>query len=77
MLLNQNTSEISPETKTIVKHLKKEYNDLSNITSKITTYTKDILSHLSKKNQKKQQFLKNLVFNFHIIYNDRINLIFT
>ncbi|XP_061937268.1 uncharacterized protein LOC114577629 isoform X1 [Apis cerana] len=73
MLLNQNTSEISPETKTIVKHLKKEYNDLSNITSKITTYTKDILSHLSKKNQKKQQFLKNLVSSKHAMASQYID----
>ena len=52
-----------PETKTLVKHLKKEYNDLTSITNKITTYTKDILSHLSKKNQRKHPLLKDLVFN--------------
>lgn len=64
MLLKQNTFEIQlPQTKTLIKHLKKEYNDLTDIANRITTYTKDILSHLPKKNQRKHQLLKNLVCN--------------
>lgn len=55
MLLNQSVPKISiPEANSyLVKQLKREYNDLSNITSKITAYTKDILNNLSKKNQRK------------------------
>lgn len=64
MLLKQNTFEIQlPQTKTLIKHLKKEYNDLTDIANRITTYTKDILSHLPKKNQRKHQLLKSLVCN--------------
>ncbi|CAL7936105.1 unnamed protein product [Xylocopa violacea] len=74
MLLNPNVSKLSvPETKTLVEHLKKEYNDLSDITSKITTYTKDILTHLSKKNQRKRQLLTNLISSKHVIASQYVD----
>ncbi|XP_053976882.1 uncharacterized protein LOC128875380 [Hylaeus volcanicus] len=75
MLLNQNIPEIStPEASGyLVKQLKKEYNDLSNITSKITAYTKDILNHLSKRNHRKNQLFKNLVSSKHAIASQYID----
>ncbi|KAK1118952.1 hypothetical protein K0M31_013723 [Melipona bicolor] len=73
-LLNQNTSKMSlPETRILVKHLKKEYNDLTSITNKITAYTKDILSHLSKKNQRKHPFLKDLIASKHAIASQYVD----
>ncbi|CAD1471766.1 unnamed protein product, partial [Heterotrigona itama] len=73
-LLNQNTSKMDlPETKTLVKHLKKEYNDLTSITNKITTYTKDILSHLSKKNQRKHPLPKDLIASKHAIASQYVD----
>ncbi|KAK9301938.1 hypothetical protein QLX08_005866 [Tetragonisca angustula] len=73
-LLNQNTSKMSlPETRILVKHLKKEYNDLTNITNKITAYTKDILSHLSKKNQRKHPLLKDLIASKHAIASQYVD----
>ncbi|KOX68851.1 Non-homologous end-joining factor 1 [Melipona quadrifasciata] len=73
-LLNQNTSKMSlPETRILVKHLKKEYNDLTSITNKITAYTKDILSHLSKKNQRKHPLLKDLIASKHAIASQYVD----
>ncbi|XP_043587250.1 uncharacterized protein LOC122569760 isoform X2 [Bombus pyrosoma] len=74
MLLNHNTFEIQlPQTKTLIKHLKKEYNDLTDIANRITTYTKDILSHLPKKNQRKHQLLKNLAASKHAIASQYVD----
>ncbi|XP_076763826.1 uncharacterized protein LOC143431156 isoform X2 [Xylocopa sonorina] len=74
MLLNPNVSKLSiPETKTLVEHLKKEYNDLSDITNKITAYTKDILTHLSEKNQRKRQLLTNLIASKHAIASQYVD----
>nr|XP_033197260.1 uncharacterized protein LOC117160550 isoform X2 [Bombus vancouverensis nearcticus] len=74
MLLKQNTFEIQlPQTKTLIKHLKKEYNDLTDIANRITTYTKDILSHLPKKSQRKHQLLKNLAASKHAIASQYVD----
>ncbi|XP_076634363.1 uncharacterized protein LOC143348241 [Colletes latitarsis] len=75
MLLNHNIPEISiPEANNyLVKQLKKEYNDLSNITSKITAYTKNILNYLSKKNQRKNRLLQNLESSKHAIVSQNID----
>ncbi|XP_020722234.1 uncharacterized protein LOC105666464 isoform X1 [Bombus terrestris] len=74
MLLKQNTFEIQlPQTKTLIKHLKKEYNDLTDIANRITTYTKDILSHLPKKNQRKHQLLKSLAASKHAIASQYVD----
>ncbi|XP_026674192.1 uncharacterized protein LOC113465057 [Ceratina calcarata] len=54
-----------PQSKNLVKHLKEEYDDLSNITHKITAYTKDILGQLSKRDERKQQLLKDLTGTNH------------
>ncbi|CAK9803771.1 hypothetical protein ANTPLA_LOCUS3812 [Anthophora plagiata] len=74
LLLNQNISEMPiPETKTLVKQLKREYTDLSNITTKITAYTKDILDHLTTRNKRKHQLLKNLVTSKHAMASQYID----
>ncbi|XP_076172880.1 uncharacterized protein LOC143149427 isoform X2 [Ptiloglossa arizonensis] len=75
MLLNQSVPKISiPEANSyLVKQLKREYNDLSNITSKITAYTKDILNNLSKKNQRKTQMIKKLVSSKHAIASQYVD----
>ncbi|XP_068977835.1 uncharacterized protein [Bombus flavifrons] len=74
MLLKQNTFEIQlPQTKTLIKHLKKEYNDLTDIANRITTYTKDILSYLPKKNQRKHHLLKNLAASKHAIASQYVD----
>ncbi|XP_078041122.1 uncharacterized protein LOC144472173 isoform X3 [Augochlora pura] len=63
-----------PETKNdLVKQLRREYNDLSNITNKITAYTKDILNHLAKKHQRKHGLLHNLVSSKHAITSQYVN----
>nr|XP_033322478.1 uncharacterized protein LOC117218299 isoform X2 [Megalopta genalis]XP_033322479.1 uncharacterized protein LOC117218299 isoform X2 [Megalopta genalis] len=69
-----NPEEPVSETKTyLVKQLKREYNDLSDITNKITAYTKDILNHLSKKHQRKRSLFHNLVSSKHAIGSQYIN----
>ncbi|CAK9833327.1 hypothetical protein ANTRET_LOCUS10029 [Anthophora retusa] len=74
LLLNQNMSEMPiPGTKTLVKQLKREYTDLSNITTKITAYTKDILDHLAIRNKRKHQLLKDLVTSKHAMASQYID----
>ncbi|XP_076248313.1 uncharacterized protein LOC143188126 [Calliopsis andreniformis] len=75
MLLTEDIPNVSipEESSNLVKQLKREYHDLSNITSKITAYTKDILNHLSKKNQRKSQLLQNLISRKHVTASEYIN----
>nr|XP_034185002.1 uncharacterized protein LOC117606547 isoform X2 [Osmia lignaria] len=74
MLSDRNASTVHvPETKTLVKQLKKEYNDISNITNKITMYTKDILRHLKNKNKRKHRLLQHLISSKHVIASQYID----
>ncbi|XP_076397439.1 uncharacterized protein LOC105663046 isoform X3 [Megachile rotundata] len=74
MLLDEDTPVIHiPETKTLIKQLKKEYNDLSDITNKITTYTKDILGQLRKKDKRKRELLQHLMASKHAISSQYID----
>jgi len=61
-LLNKNTIEsdisISGVENYLIKQLKLEYNELSNITKKLNMYTKDILNNLSSRCRRKEQFEK-------------------
>ncbi|XP_011693940.1 PREDICTED: uncharacterized protein LOC105453570 isoform X2 [Wasmannia auropunctata] len=63
-LLNKNAIEpdisISGVENYLIKQLKLEYNELSNITRKLNAYTKDILSSLALKYKKKDQVLEKL-----------------
>jgi hypothetical protein len=64
-LLNENiinSNIISEVEDYLIRQLKLEYNELSNITKKINACTKDILNHLAIKNKKKDQTPKKLVF---------------
>lgn len=64
-LLNKNTVEpdisISGVENYLVKQLKLEYNELSNITRKLNAYTKDILNNLASRCRRKDQVLEKLV----------------
>lgn len=66
-LLNKNAIEpdisISGVENYLVKQLKFEYNELSNITKKLNAYTKDILSSLASRCKRKDQVLEKLVQN--------------
>ncbi|XP_076646166.1 uncharacterized protein LOC143355319 [Halictus rubicundus] len=74
-LLNQYSPDVpdSEAKNYLVKQLKREYNDLSNITNKITAYTKDILNHLSKKHQKNHGLVQNLVTSKHAIASQYVD----
>jgi len=64
-LLNENiinSNIISEVEDYLIRQLKLEYNELSNITKKINACTKDILNHLAIKSKKKDQTPKKLVF---------------
>lgn len=58
-LLNKNTIKsdisISGVENYLIKQLKLEYNELSNITRKLNAYTKDILSNLASRCRRKDQ----------------------
>ncbi|XP_076289293.1 uncharacterized protein LOC143213386 [Lasioglossum baleicum] len=75
MLLNSYCPDVpvSEAKNYLVKQLKREYNDLSNITNKITAYTRDILNHLSKKHQKNHGLTQNLVTSKHAIASQYVD----
>jgi len=64
-LLNKNGIEpdisISGVENYLIKQLKLEYNELSNITRKLNAYTKDILSNLTSRRKRKDQVFEKLV----------------
>jgi len=64
-LLNKNAIEpaisISGVENYLIKQLKLEYNELSNITRKLNAYTKDILSNLTSRRKRKDQVFEKLV----------------
>jgi len=64
-LLNKNAIEpaisISGIENYLIKQLKLEYNELSNITRKLNAYTKDILSNLTSRRKRKDQVFEKLV----------------
>jgi len=64
-LLNKNAIEpdisISGVENYLIKQLKLEYNELSNITRKLNAYTKDILSNLTSRRRRKDQVFEKLV----------------
>ncbi|XP_071560362.1 uncharacterized protein [Temnothorax nylanderi] len=70
-LLNKNTDEpdisISGVENYLVKQLKLEYNELSNITRKLNAYTKDILSNLASRCKRKDQVLEKLHVSKHVM----------
>ncbi|XP_036143006.1 uncharacterized protein LOC118645642 [Monomorium pharaonis] len=63
-LLNKNIVEpdipISGVESYLVRQLKLEYNELSNITKKLNAYTKDILSNLASRRKRKDHILEKL-----------------
>ncbi|XP_018366011.1 PREDICTED: uncharacterized protein LOC108763145 isoform X2 [Trachymyrmex cornetzi] len=63
-LLNKNTVEsdisISGIENYLIKQLKLEYNELSNITKKLNMYTKDVWNNLSLRCRRKEQLLEKL-----------------
>ncbi|XP_018343908.1 PREDICTED: uncharacterized protein LOC108749608 isoform X2 [Trachymyrmex septentrionalis] len=63
-LLNKNTVEsdisISEVENYLIKQLKLEYNELSNITKTLNMYTKDILNNLLSRCRRKEQLLEKL-----------------
>lgn len=64
-LLNKNTVKsdisISGVENYLIKQLKLEYNELSNITRKLNMYIKDILNNLLLRCRRKEQFHEKLV----------------
>lgn len=52
----------------LVRQLKLEYNELSNITRKINAYTKDILNNLAAKCRRKDRDLQKLVRNLTVTF---------
>jgi len=64
-LLNKNAIEpaisISGVENYLIKQLKLEYNELSNITRKLNAYTKDILNNLTSRRKRKDQAFEKLV----------------